>query len=132
MSVEHEEDIMQATHHPASPQDTGLIAGIPSVRGAGFVDAGQVLAEILADQGTAPPSPGFAALQWQVGEVTGEWVATAGTGSDAVALYLPAGLFRYMVASLEGFFPVPGMSIFSTAGVAPARVASATKASVPS
>jgi L-ascorbate metabolism protein UlaG (beta-lactamase superfamily)/acetyl esterase/lipase len=84
--------MMQTTNHPASPHDTALIADMQSVGASGHADADQVLAEILLDQGAAPPSPGFATLPWQADGVTGEWVAAADTAGDAVALYLPARL----------------------------------------
>lgn len=104
---------MQTTYSPASPQDAALIAGIESVHGAGHGDLGQVMAEILEAQGTAPPSPGFATRPWQAGDVAGEWVAAAGTAGDAVALYLPTGQFGHeepaglIAASLSDALRIP-------------------------
>lgn len=86
---------MQTTFIPTAPQDTALIAGIESADRAAHADLSQVLAEILAGQGTAPPSPRFATRPWQAGDVAGEWVAAAGTAGDAVALYLPTGQFGH-------------------------------------
>jgi hypothetical protein len=63
--------MMQTTNHPASPHDTALIADMQSIGASGHADAGQVLAEILLDQGAAPPSPSFATLPWRADGVTG-------------------------------------------------------------
>jgi acetyl esterase/lipase/L-ascorbate metabolism protein UlaG (beta-lactamase superfamily) len=59
-----------------SPRDRALVSGRLDVPGT-------------------PPAPPFATTAWQAGELTGEWVATAGASGDAVALYVHGRRFQH-------------------------------------
>jgi hypothetical protein len=86
---------MRAAMIRTSPQDRALVSGVlDRVRAARHNNAPGALPGPLDAPGT-PPAPPFATAAWQAGEVTGEWVATAGATGDAVALYVHGRRFQH-------------------------------------
>jgi acetyl esterase/lipase len=78
-----------------SPQDRALVSSVlDRVRTATHSNVRGALPEAL-DAPRTPATPHFATTAWQAGEVTGEWVATAGATGDAVALYVHGRWFQH-------------------------------------
>jgi acetyl esterase/lipase/L-ascorbate metabolism protein UlaG (beta-lactamase superfamily) len=81
---------VRTTRHPASPDDLSVISDVLSKTRAvdGTSPASADTGQVMLDHGGASRTPPFATTPWRADEVTGEWVAAAGTAGEAVALYL--------------------------------------------
>ncbi|GAA3068695.1 hypothetical protein GCM10010464_36120 [Pseudonocardia yunnanensis] len=88
---------MRTTRHPASPDDLGVISDVlrKTRAAAGDAPAAAGSGQVMLDHGRASRTPTFATTPWRADDTTGEWVAAAGTGGEAVALYLHGRRFRY-------------------------------------
>ncbi|WP_134730833.1 alpha/beta hydrolase fold domain-containing protein [Amycolatopsis nivea] len=80
---------MHAIHHPLSARDATRMAEVRT-KAHGAADTGERLVSMAADQG-----PTIATSPFQVGGITGEWVAAPGTSVDGVVLYLHGRRFQF-------------------------------------
>jgi acetyl esterase/lipase/L-ascorbate metabolism protein UlaG (beta-lactamase superfamily) len=90
---------VRTTRHPASPEDLRAISDVLKRTGAATGDAragaNPDTGNVMLDHGRSTRTPPFATTPWRAGEVTGEWVAAAGTAGEAVALYLHGRRFQH-------------------------------------
>ena len=88
---------MRTTRHPASPEDLGVISDVlrKTRAAAGESPASGDTRHVMLDHGRASRTPPFATTPWRADEVTGEWVAAAGTAGEAVVLYLHGRRFQH-------------------------------------